>query len=490
MCRTSHVSYVLLLVAQSVHMSTQCSIGYTGPNASLWCTCNAGYTGRNFIAPHSTRACARFVALMTWKTSFASVSTRLSAGVGSTILPTYNPSGGPKGKGHVSFRRINSQFLDAGVRTLNVNTNGGYTVVAVVRFMENSWNQQEHIVFHPTGVLTGTASSLNGYLARLLNTNQIVFNIRNAGTSLATVSSPAVIVQNSLWITIVATYVASTKTASLSVNGVVTTRISTFAWTDKNVVACYIGRSTNGVHFLNADVAGVFVVDEFLTTAATTAIADAMHNGVDLTDTTCPSGTVCTACGAGNYKSSPGTAVCTTCPAGLTAPMGSTSSAACSSPACNAGYTGPNGICSTCAAGTYKNTTGSAPCTHCRAASYSPTVAATTATTCLACPANSNSPSMSSAAMACKCNAGYTGPDGGPCTACIAGSYKTTTGSTACTSCPTFSGSICAICGTSVNCMCTGYTDSVCTACVSASAPASTRADACVCGPGMYDAGV
>jgi hypothetical protein len=32
----------------------------------------------------------------------------------------------------------------------------------------------------------------------------------------------------------------------------------------------------------------------------------------------------------------------------------------------------------------------------------------------------------------CTCNAGSTGPDGGPCTACVAGKYKTSTGSAAC----------------------------------------------------------
>ena len=36
----------------------------------------------------------------------------------------------------------------------------------------------------------------------------------------------------------------------------------------------------------------------------------------------------------------------------------------------------------------------------------------------------------------CACNAGYTGPNGGTCTACGAGTYKdSTTGSSACTDC-------------------------------------------------------
>ena len=36
---------------------------------------------------------------------------------------------------------------------------------------------------------------------------------------------------------------------------------------------------------------------------------------------------------------------------------------------------------------------------------------------------------------ACTCNVGYSGPDGGSCTACLAGKYKADTGRGACTDC-------------------------------------------------------
>jgi hypothetical protein len=44
----------------------------------------------------------------------------------------------------------------------------------------------------------------------------------------------------------------------------------------------------------------------------------------------------------------------------------------------------------------------------------------------------------SSWSVACQCDPGYTGPDGGSCAACQAGTYKVETGAAACTSCPTF----------------------------------------------------
>jgi hypothetical protein len=54
---------------------------------------------------------------------------------------------------------------------------------------------------------------------------------------------------------------------------------------------------------------------------------------------------------------------------------------------------------------------------------------------CSVCPANSFSPEGSSALSNCTCNSGYTGSNGGPCTACATGSYKPTVGSVACTPC-------------------------------------------------------
>ena len=45
--------------------------------------------------------------------------------------------------------------------------------------------------------------------------------------------------------------------------------------------------------------------------------------------------------------------------------------------------------------------------------------------TCTDCPSNADAPEGSAA---CACNAGYTGPNGGPCSACPAGAYKATPG--------------------------------------------------------------
>ena len=55
--------------------------------------------------------------------------------------------------------------------------------------------------------------------------------------------------------------------------------------------------------------------------------------------------------------------------------------------------------------------------------------------TCVACPSGSTSEPSSNNVTDCKCNAGYTGPDGLTCAACEAGKYKAVNGSDACLSC-------------------------------------------------------
>jgi hypothetical protein len=92
---------------------------------------------------------------------------------------------------------------------------------------------------------------------------------------------------------------------------------------------------------------------------------------------------------------------------------------------------------------------------------------------CEACPANTSS---YLAAVACQCNAGFTGLDGGPCTECVAGKYKSSTGSGSCTPCSigTYSAKIQA---TAL---------STCTACPSSatSPEASTTVSDCSCATG------
>jgi len=54
---------------------------------------------------------------------------------------------------------------------------------------------------------------------------------------------------------------------------------------------------------------------------------------------------------------------------------------------------------------------------------------------CVSCPAGSSSFSASSSVEDCRCNPGMTGSDGGPCTECVVGKYKTESGDAVCEDC-------------------------------------------------------
>jgi hypothetical protein len=167
-----------------------------------------------------------------------------------------------------------------------------------------------------------------------------------------------------------------------------------------------------------------------------------------------PDGATCAACVPGKYKNIAGNSDCLECSADTYSNLeGANSSAKClpcpehsqsaagsstlTQCLCNAGYTGPHGgPCVECQAGEYKVHPGSVPCSDCPAGKYSDDIAQTTNATCESCPQHTDSEPGSPALPACKCNEGYSGPDGGQCVACDAGKYKPTQGSTSCAECP------------------------------------------------------
>ena len=104
----------------------------------------------------------------------------------------------------------------------------------------------------------------------------------------------------------------------------------------------------------------------------------------------------CKMCAPGTFKAIVGTSYCEDCPAGkISAMSGAT-------------------MCSNCTQGTYSGV-GASVCTDC--------------------PHNTSSAAGSGDMTDCRCSAGFTGPDGGDCMACVAGKYKAANGSVACTEC-------------------------------------------------------
>lgn len=119
---------------------------------------------------------------------------------------------------------------------------------------------------------------------------------------------------------------------------------------------------------------------------------------------------------------------------------------------CDAGWTGPDGACTECVAGTYTAVNRTAACESC--------------------PANSTSPVQSTVSTNCTCNAGFSGPNGGGCTECVTGTYKAVIGSAACEACPANSTSSVRGSGT---CYCDlGYIGPVGGPCTKGSCPENT----------------
>ena len=99
---------------------------------------------------------------------------------------------------------------------------------------------------------------------------------------------------------------------------------------------------------------------------------------------------------------------------------------------CEAGQYANFQGCRYCVPGKYKAVNGSEACTDCGPGTYS---AAPGATVCSSCPEGLSSQAGRTAPSDCICNAGFTGPDGGPCVMCEAGKYKGTAGSDDCADC-------------------------------------------------------
>lgn len=96
-----------------------------------------------------------------------------------------------------------------------------------------------------------------------------------------------------------------------------------------------------------------------------------------------------------------------------------------------------------CGPGTFSATDGASACTDCSQGAhpittYSVTTASTSADDCLDCPSNTviNASVSGDELTDCICNAGYTGPNGGACSACLPGTFKDSIGSALCADCP------------------------------------------------------
>ena len=157
----------------------------------------------------------------------------------------------------------------------------------------------------------------------------------------------------------------------------------------------------------------------------------------------------CVSCPSNTFSGA-GAASCKPCQANATSGVGSVSQEFCY---CKSGYAHAVGMltCRICDPGTYNSQLGQTACSNCSVGLYSVHFGAIGNETCLACPlgqwspegspscnlcpANSRAAASSGFLVNCTCDAGFSGPNGGACTVCAAGKYKTVTGASPCESC-------------------------------------------------------
>ena len=132
-----------------------------------------------------------------------------------------------------------------------------------------------------------------------------------------------------------------------------------------------------------------------------------------------------------------------TCPANTESSSGSIAITDCK---CKLGnYAGGDGMeCTPCQPGKYKPVIGAGICTPCPTGTWSDKYEASSVNTCLSCGADSVSVEASDEIKDCKCRPGFTGSNGGTCSQCTEGTYKSVNGDASCTPCgyATFSTSL------------------------------------------------
>jgi hypothetical protein len=127
----------------------------------------------------------------------------------------------------------------------------------------------------------------------------------------------------------------------------------------------------------------------------------------------------CSACPPDTFQPSQGQTTCVLCDPNARSPEASVTPLAC---LCNAGFADDSAHeCLVCAGGTYKEAAADDE---------------EDTELCNVCPYDSFSIAQSGRLADCLCDPGFSGPDGGPCSACAPGKFKAANGSAACEDCP------------------------------------------------------
>ena len=407
---------------------TACVTGKFSGAGSSACVCDQGYehiclAGTCVASPYSSTACARMIALIIYKPSFSSVSGRLNNGDGT--MPTYDPTGGPNGQGHVTFNPSSQQYLNFWSKSYNLATNKGLTIVIVLRIPNSAWYGSIFEAGPHSTVIS------NNIMIKSYTPGTIEFTMYDGGSAVFNCYLSNA-VQYNVWFTIHVIYNGLTDNTQFTVNNVNVQCVRYRAMRDIGSTYSFLGRSIAGTwnNYFAGNIAGAFVVDEFLSQTARTEIENQIRFGVDLTQPECN----CPACTPGKYKNEVAGSTCINCPAGSYSNV--TRASACIG--CPAGsFSTVSGaisvsVCLNCTAGRY-SLPGSSACILCPNNTFS---GVSGAGSCQACQANALSAAGSVSQDFCYCMSGYAHAAGEyTCRICNPGTWNSQLGRTACSNC-------------------------------------------------------
>jgi len=182
---------------------------------------------------------------------------------------------GPDGRGAVFFDRSLSQFLDGGIHTFNIASNGGFTAVAVVKFTGIAGSFERIFDFGDGGrarnILMGRDGTSTSLYVAILDEGVVDCSARLSN----------VIMQNT-WITVIAAYRSSDKTLQLRVGSDFISTVCATARLDRVFSTTYVGRSNRAADaYFSGSIAGVHLVDELLDEAKIWQIVDRIFQGID-----------------------------------------------------------------------------------------------------------------------------------------------------------------------------------------------------------------
>jgi hypothetical protein len=191
-------------------------------------------------------------------------------GVAAFNSPVYYSFGGNQDFPYVNFTRGSSQYLNPGSVTLNVNSGGGFTAVAFLKFTTAANTQVSERIFD-----FGNAQDNNNILVYRITDNTILFYFFNNSTYYTVQSAANAIIQDE-WAVWAFRYNASTRVAEIHKNGrsIASTTFGA-AINDRTISNAYVGRSHwAGDSYTSMHLAGLYVYDKCLSLAEIAALSN------------------------------------------------------------------------------------------------------------------------------------------------------------------------------------------------------------------------